>query len=433
MAAGTRLGSLEQALVKVEQLTAKLHEKVDIVANRFLLPVDDDTVLVRSFLGYLYCSRDDHAVLTGLIEGGEFEPGLRRLLERVLEPGMVFLDVGAHLGLHTIAAARRVGKSGHVFAFEPTPSTHELLCRTLRLNGLDDRVTSRCAAAGRENAIRPLYVSTISGHNSLYPLPDVETTVEVEVVQLDNELPPGQRIDVAKIDVEGAELDVLDGMARVVEENPGILIIAEYGPSHLARTGVTPKDWLSTFSSHGLQGYVIEEPSGNCVPIEQVDLSEVFSVNIAFIRPTSPLYSRLSASAPARAPVVVIGAGGHAKVVIELIRAQGLYNVMGCTDREPQRRDVVGAPILGSDDVLPDLYAQGVRHCFIALGDNALRRKVAAQVTCARISTRQRDQPQGCRLAQRTHRSRGGGYGRRRDQCRRHGRRPGDRQHSGRH
>ena len=104
-------------------------------------------------------------------------------------------------------------------------------------------------------------------------------------------LPPGQRIDVAKIDVEGAELDVLDGMARVVEENPGILIIAEYGPSHLARTGVAPKDWLSAFSSHGLQGYVIEEPSGNCVPIEQVDLSEVFSVNIAFIRPTSPLYS----------------------------------------------------------------------------------------------------------------------------------------------
>jgi len=380
LAAGTRLESLEQTLVRLEQLTAKLHEKVDIVVNRFLLPVDDDTVLVRSLVGYLYCSRKDHAVLIGLIDGGEFEPGLHRLLDLVLEPGMVFLDVGAHLGLHTLTAARRVGNSGHVFSFEPTPRTYELLCHTLRFNGFDGRVTARRAAAGRLNTAKSLYISTISGHNSLYPLPGVETTVEVEVVQLDNELPPGQRIDVAKIDVEGAEIDVLCGMSRIIEENPGILIIAEYGPSHLARTGVTPKDWLSTFSSHGLQGYVIEEPSGNCVPIEQVDLSEVFSVNIAFIRPTSPLYSRLSVSAPARAPVVVIGAGGHAKVVIELIRAQGLYNVMGCTDREPQRRDVVGAPILGSDDVLPDLYAQGVRHCFIALGDNALRRKVAARV-----------------------------------------------------
>ena len=121
LAAGTRLGLLEQALVRVEQLTTKLHEKVDIVANRFLFPGDDDTVLVRSFVGYLYCSRDDHAVLTGLIEGGEFEPGLRRLLDRVLEPGMVFLDVGAHLGLHTLTAARRVGNSGHVFSLSLHP------------------------------------------------------------------------------------------------------------------------------------------------------------------------------------------------------------------------------------------------------------------------------------------------------------------------
>src|SRR4029079_11686460 len=107
----TRLLAFEQALVRLEQLTAKLHEKVDIVVNRFLLPVDDDTVLVRSLVGYLYCSRKDHAVLIGLLEGGEFEPGLRRLLEFVLEPGMVFLDVGAHLGLHTLTAARRVGNS----------------------------------------------------------------------------------------------------------------------------------------------------------------------------------------------------------------------------------------------------------------------------------------------------------------------------------
>jgi len=168
-------------------------------------------------------------------------------------------------------------------------------------------------------------------------------------------------------------------MSRIITENPGIVIIAEYGPSHLARTGITPEDWLSTFSSQGFQGYVIEEPSGNCVPIEQIDLSDVFSVNIAFIRSKSPLHPRLRANAPAQTPVVVIGAGGHAKVVIELIRAQGRYDVVGCTDREPKLPEVVGAPILGSDDVLPDLYAKGIRHCFVALGDNALRRKVAAR------------------------------------------------------
>jgi UDP-perosamine 4-acetyltransferase len=375
----TRLAVLEQISVRLEQLIAAVHERLDVVANRFLLPVDTDTVLVRSFVGYLYCSRNDHAVISCLADSGEFEPGVRRLLERVLEQGMVFLDVGAHLGLHTLAAARRVANRGHVFSFEPTPTIHRLLCQTLRLNGLEDHVTARRAAAGRENTAKPLYVSTISGHNSLYPLPGAETTIEVEVVQLDDELRPGQRIDVAKIDVEGAELDVLCGMSRIIAENPGILIIAEYGPSHLARTGITPEDWLSTFSSQGFQGYVIEEPSGNCVPVEHVDLSDVFSVNIAFIRSKSPLQPRLGANAPAQTPVVVIGAGGHAKVVIELIRAQGRYDVVGCTDREAKLPEVVGAPILGSDDVLPALYAKGIRHCFVALGDNALRRKLAAR------------------------------------------------------
>ena len=211
-ATGPRLAAIEQVLVRLEQLIAAVNEKTDVVLNRtsrFLFPVDDDTVLVRSMVGYLYCSRNDHAVLSCLADSGEFEPGLRRLLERVLEPGMVFLDVGAHLGLHTLAAARRVGKSGRVFSFEPTPATYKLLCQTLRLNALDDCVTARRAAAGREDTTKPLYIGTISGHNSLYPLPGVETTVEVEVVQLDNELPPAQHVDVAKIDVEGAELDVL--------------------------------------------------------------------------------------------------------------------------------------------------------------------------------------------------------------------------------
>src|SRR5262249_34098006 len=315
-ATDTRLVSLEQALVRLEQLIAALHQKLDIVANRFFFPVDDDTVLVRCFVDYVYCSRNDHAVLANINDGGGFEPGLRRLLERVLEPCMVFLDVGAHLGLHTLAAARRIGKTGRVFCFEPTPVTYELLCRTLRLNGLDDRVTARCAAAGREDTTKPLHVSTISSHNSLYPLPNAETTVQVEVVRLDDEMPAGQRVDVAKIDVEGAELDVLCGMARIIAENPGILIIAEYGPSHLVRTGIAPEDWLATFSDQGFEAYVIEEPSGNCVPIQQVDLSDVFSVNIAFVRSTSRLRLQLSANTPTRPPVVVIGAGGHAKVVI---------------------------------------------------------------------------------------------------------------------
>lgn len=73
-----------------------------------------------------------------------------------------------------------------------------------------------------------------------------------------------------------------------------------------------------------------------------------------------------------QSPVVVLGAGGHAKVVIELLRASG-HEVFGVLDADPTPRTVVGAHVIGDDSKLGDLKAQGVTRAFIAIGDNGLR------------------------------------------------------------
>ena len=80
--------------------------------------------------------------------------------------------------------------------------------------------------------------------------------------------------------------------------------------------------------------------------------------------------------------VVVIGAGGHAKVVIECFRAAG-WQVIGCTDPDPAARSCAGAPVIGPDEKLVELRAQGVRYAFCALGDNRLRERVGAQAVSA--------------------------------------------------
>ncbi len=69
-------------------------------------------------------------------------------------------------------------------------------------------------------------------------------------------------------------------------------------------------------------------------------------------------------------PVIGLGAGGHAKVVIDLIRLQGEYDVIGLLDpkRELWQRTVSGIPVLGSDELLSELRQQGVHHAFIGLG-----------------------------------------------------------------
>lgn len=77
-------------------------------------------------------------------------------------------------------------------------------------------------------------------------------------------------------------------------------------------------------------------------------------------------------------PLIVIGAGGHAKVVIEAIRAQGLFEPVGCTDPNASGAEVLGVKIIGGDDQLDVMRAEGVRHIFVALGEGRLRMRIGA-------------------------------------------------------
>jgi UDP-perosamine 4-acetyltransferase len=73
--------------------------------------------------------------------------------------------------------------------------------------------------------------------------------------------------------------------------------------------------------------------------------------------------------------VVVAGAGGHAKVAIEALRFSG-WKVIGCTDPDPTARTVVGAPVLGTDDILAEIRRSGVSFAFPAVGANAARQRL---------------------------------------------------------
>ncbi|OPA80199.1 hexapeptide transferase [Paenibacillus selenitireducens] len=77
-----------------------------------------------------------------------------------------------------------------------------------------------------------------------------------------------------------------------------------------------------------------------------------------------------------RCKVVIIGAGGHAKVVIDMIQSNPEFEIIGCTDRIGNRK-ISGIPVLGDDSILPQLYEQGIRHAFVAIGGNSVRHQLA--------------------------------------------------------
>lgn len=78
--------------------------------------------------------------------------------------------------------------------------------------------------------------------------------------------------------------------------------------------------------------------------------------------------------------LILIGAGGHGRVVLELVRALGIYDVVGFVDPEPAASTILGVPVLGGDDVLPGLRAQGVTDAFVAMGSNRLRQRIGGKL-----------------------------------------------------
>jgi UDP-perosamine 4-acetyltransferase len=91
--------------------------------------------------------------------------------------------------------------------------------------------------------------------------------------------------------------------------------------------------------------------------------------------------NRPSLSSMSSEAVVIIGSGGHAKVVIELIRAEGKYQIKGCTGLGESGFVLNDVPILGTDSLLPDLLASGAKKAFVAIGDNHVRLRLLAQVS----------------------------------------------------
>jgi len=78
--------------------------------------------------------------------------------------------------------------------------------------------------------------------------------------------------------------------------------------------------------------------------------------------------------------VVVVGGGGHAKVIIELLEESGNFDIVACTASRSDTPAVLDVPIVGDDSQLPGMFAAGVRNAFVAIGNNRLRRSLTHHV-----------------------------------------------------
>ena len=166
----------------------------------------------------------------------DYEPITTRAVLAALPAGGVAVDVGANIGYFTCLAARAVGPRGVVHAIEPAPENVEALKRNVRLNGFRNVVVHAVAAADVAD-VRTLRLTTEVTHHGLYDHPASRTVAEVRVPTAPLDALVEVPANLIKVDVEGAEVEVLRGMEGLLRRSPGATVVVEWNPSTLRSAG----------------------------------------------------------------------------------------------------------------------------------------------------------------------------------------------------
>lgn len=192
----------------------------------------------------------DHYVIN------DYEERTQETFRRLIKPGMTVVDVGAHIGYTALMFAKLVGPTGKVHAFEPSGENLFYLRKNLELNGFGN-VEVHADAVGRERRQRTFHITGSSDSHGFFPHPLTETleTVDVTEVPLD-EAVPGV-VDAIKVDVEGAEIIVLEGMSRIIRENPQLTLWLEWAPDCMKSAGYDPAELPERLKSLGFTNIVV--------------------------------------------------------------------------------------------------------------------------------------------------------------------------------
>ena len=175
---------------------------------------------------------------------GTYEPLETAVFRRCLGPGMTFCDVGANVGWYSLQAARLVGATGRILAFEPGPYAFTRLSKTISANQLKQVILVQAGLSdqsGHLDLFEPRefgnYTPTLVPNSGGKP-------VRVEVLRLDDWLEENrvEVINLMKIDVEGHEHRVLSGAERALTAGRVRAILCEFNGSWLTRSGSSPQD-----------------------------------------------------------------------------------------------------------------------------------------------------------------------------------------------
>jgi len=198
-----------------------------------------------------------------------YEPFLTETILSMIHEGDVFVDIGANIGYFTMLASNKLGSKGKVYCFEPDRDNFSVLKKNVESNGYWNVTLVNKAVFNREGKAT-LYKSGASNtDHSLYKdaLIDQKGFEEVDIISLDHY--PIGKIDIIKIDAQGAELDILLGMTDILTQD-SLIIFMEFWSKGLYKIGKEPQEILDILWKNNFKLYEIREEKRKIVSVKEL-------------------------------------------------------------------------------------------------------------------------------------------------------------------
>jgi len=223
----------------------------------------------------IYASTFDRIIVLILKKFSFVEDFENKFFQSIIRPGMVVADVGANIGWYTTMASKLIGDQGKVFAFEPDLENFRLLCKNISANQCNNVETFNWAVSDKTGETQLFFCEENRGDHRIYKSDKGRRKIGIHATSLDDFFKNSPRVDIIKIDVQGAERLVLCGMKKIIENNPRLSIMMEFCPAFLKMCDSSPDDFLREIKDYGFSIYLIDEDQKKLIPIDSIGQGSV--------------------------------------------------------------------------------------------------------------------------------------------------------------
>lgn len=203
-----------------------------------------------------------------------------KLIYDLLSEGDTVVEVGANLGFYTVRLSDIVGKDGKVITFEPSQVTFDKLENRIKKMNCKNVVLEKMAITDGTKEVR-LYLSDIhSGDNVIFEIEEERHFEVVKAISLDDYFECDMdKINFVKIDVEGAEGYVFEGMKNIIRSNKHLKIVTEFWPKRIKESGFDPLNFVNYLMDNGYSIFNIDKKCENNGPLTREEIKSMVNAN----------------------------------------------------------------------------------------------------------------------------------------------------------